>query len=116
MLVDEPIYMKPNCSPMCEHDKECVRCHRPKCIKSMMHSRLYGYSCMCGSQEWKPVFDFINQRSGLTMREPDKSFKLPCKVCGKPIGLAGHVNVADVDGKVIVTSAYCPEHWQKLGE
>lgn len=56
-LVDEPIYMKRNCSPVCEHNKECVRCHRPKCIRQMMHSRQFGYVCLCGSQEYEPVFN-----------------------------------------------------------
>lgn len=85
----------------------CVRCGREYTLANKKYSRLYGVMCVCGSQEWKAV-EHVNA--------PDKSFALPCKVCGKPIGLDGHVVVADVDGKEIVTAAYCAEHWQKLGE
>ena len=70
-LVEKPYYMKRDCSPMCDHQMECARCGSPKCIKSMHHSRLYGYVCNCGSQEWKPVFEFSNQGSGLTKRAAD---------------------------------------------
>ena len=70
-LTEEPYYMKHDCSPMCNHQEECVRCHNPHCIKYMYHSRLHGYTCTCGSQEWKPVFEFSKQRSGLTKDAAD---------------------------------------------
>jgi hypothetical protein len=58
MLVDDDIYLKPDCSPVCNHQEVCVRCNRPHCVKSMVHSRLYGYVCVCGSQEYRPVIEF----------------------------------------------------------
>lgn len=61
MLVDDDISLKPNCSPMCDHSQVCERCGRPKCIKSMMHSRLHGYSCYCGSQTWRPILPTIEE-------------------------------------------------------
>lgn len=70
-LTEEPYYLKRDCSPMCNHQEECVRCHNPHCIKYMYHSRLHGYTCICGSQEWKPVFELPKQGSGLTQRALD---------------------------------------------
>lgn len=96
-LTEEPYYLKRDCSPMCDHQMECARCGSPKCIKSMHHSRLYGYTCNCGSQEWKPVFEFSNQGSGLTKRALDgavcacekplyrrRGYRFLCVHCKKP--------------------------------
>lgn len=33
-------------------DELCVRCGRPHTLDSAKHTRLYGYMCVCGSQEW----------------------------------------------------------------
>jgi hypothetical protein len=38
---------------LCDHEKLCTKCGREKCIQNMQHSRLYGYACVCGNQEWK---------------------------------------------------------------
>lgn len=56
MIREDDIFTKPNCSPMCYHDQVCVECGRERCIKNMMHTRLHGYKCVCGSQSWKPIF------------------------------------------------------------
>lgn len=98
-LVEEPYYEKRDCSPMCNHQEECVRCHSPHCIKYMYHSRLHGYTCSCGSQEWKPVFGFSNSvkraNKGLQADEAVCSAKYHlllaekgdtvCGVCGSPL-------------------------------
>jgi hypothetical protein len=34
-------------------DEVCVRCGRQHTIANAVHTRLYGYMCVCGSQEWK---------------------------------------------------------------
>lgn len=70
-ITEEPYYLKRDCSPMCDHQMECARCGSPKCIKSMHHSRLYGYTCNCGSQEWKPVLEFVGLQN-----------ETSCKNCG----------------------------------
>lgn len=31
----------------------CARCGRPKILQNMIHTRLYGYLCVCGSDEWE---------------------------------------------------------------
>ena len=31
----------------------CVRCGRQHTIANAVHTRLHGYMCVCGSQEWK---------------------------------------------------------------
>lgn len=36
-------------------DEECTRCGLPNTSQYKVHSRLYGYLCLCGNQEWKPV-------------------------------------------------------------
>lgn len=81
-ITEEPYYLKHDCLPMCNHKEECVRCHNPHCIKYMYHSRLHGYTCICGSQEWKPIFGFSKQGSGLTMRAADAQYL--CARCGHP--------------------------------
>ena len=75
MLEDIPIYETRDCSPMCNHQEECVRCHSPHCIKHMHHSRLYGYICNCGSQEWKSVW--------LERRLTPLALDLACAECGE---------------------------------
>lgn len=82
-LTEEPYYLKRDCSPMCNHHEECVRCHRPHCIKYMHHSRLHGYTCNCGSQEWKLVFDVSKAMSGLTKRAADLPTGFPKNWCFK---------------------------------
>lgn len=78
MIAEIPIYETRNCSPMCNHQEECVRCHSPHCIKSMHHTRLHGYICNCGSQEWKSVW----LERGLTKRPADGQYL--CARCGHP--------------------------------
>ena len=75
MLVDDDIYTKPDCSPVCNHREVCSRCGRPHCIKSMQHSRLHGYICYCGSSEYEPVIKFPR---AIVIEQ-----KMPhCKRCG----------------------------------
>lgn len=31
----------------------CVRCGLPHTLSNVIHTRLHGYECICGSQEWK---------------------------------------------------------------
>jgi hypothetical protein len=33
--------------------KFCTRCGRKKLLANLIHTRLYGYTCICGNQEWK---------------------------------------------------------------
>jgi hypothetical protein len=47
---------------------------------------------------------------------PDAAYASACKVCGKPVGADGHLDLADIGGVVTITAAYCGYHWQKLGE
>ena len=74
MLVDDDIYTKPDCSPMCNHQEVCSRCGRPHCIKSMSHSRLYGYACVCGSSEWEPVIKVSKAQGSLTPHAADDGY------------------------------------------
>jgi len=30
----------------------CLRCGREKKLENLKHTRLYGYLCVCGSDEW----------------------------------------------------------------
>ena len=39
-------------SILCDHHLVCARCKRVRCIENMVHTRLYGYQCVCGSSEW----------------------------------------------------------------
>jgi hypothetical protein len=57
-------------------------------------------------------------RAAEQRNEPDKggSYASACKVCGKPVGPDGHLDLADIDGVVTITAAYCAEHWRRLGE
>jgi hypothetical protein len=34
------------------HDEVCARCGRERTFANMKHTRLYGYMCVCGAQEW----------------------------------------------------------------
>lgn len=67
MLVDDEMYLKPNCGPVCDHSEVCFKCGRPHCIKSMMHSRLNGYTCICGSFDYKKVIEYPDPEK--TLRE-----------------------------------------------
>ena len=54
-----PLYneelLEPPHSQICNHQEVCTKCGRVKCIYNMKHTRLYGYVCMCGEQDWKPI-------------------------------------------------------------
>lgn len=45
-------------------DEVCVRCGRHHTIANAVHTRLHGYMCVCGSQEWKAAEQSV-QRTGL---------------------------------------------------
>lgn len=34
-------------------DQVCTRCGAPRIMLYLVHTRLYGYQCICGNQEWK---------------------------------------------------------------
>ena len=36
-----------------DREEICVRCGRQHTIANAVHTRLHGYMCVCGSQEWK---------------------------------------------------------------
>lgn len=54
-LEEQPFYERPNCTPFCDHMQVCKKCSRARCVRNMRHSRLNGYECVCGSQEWRSL-------------------------------------------------------------
>lgn len=69
MTEEEKMFGKIGCHPICRHDEICTRCGSEKCIKRMMHTRLYGYKCRCGNQEWKKVIPEVIKNNTKKDRE-----------------------------------------------
>lgn len=44
----------------------------------------------------------------------DEALAHACKRCGKPVLAGGHFDVADIEGVVTVTNAFCEKHWQEI--
>ncbi len=45
---------KPGVHFLEDPDQVCTRCGYEKIMMYMKHTRLNGYTCVCGNQEWKP--------------------------------------------------------------
>jgi len=45
-------------------DEVCVRCGRQHTIANAVHTRLHGYMCVCGSQEWKAAEQSVQPTDG----------------------------------------------------
>ena len=45
-------------------DEVCVRCGRQHTIENAVHTRLHGYTCVCGSQEWKAAEHSVQPTDG----------------------------------------------------
>lgn len=44
-------------NPLENPSEICVRCGRPYIMQNLIHTRLHGTLCVCGSDQWEPRKD-----------------------------------------------------------
>lgn len=66
-----------------EKNKFCTRCGREKTLRNLKHTRLHGYLCVCGNDEWaerKPPHEVLPCGHDMGIVFGESSWT--CAVCG----------------------------------